>query len=98
MGAKVPPHGLKDRDSVLTSSEHDWSQQLIDGPQDIGFDKSYITTGGIQFPPYSFFRNGYLTTNTTKDTRYWYKSKYFMPGGISEIIKGGEGDKDWDTT
>jgi hypothetical protein len=39
---------------------------MEDEANDIGFDESFYTMGGIQSAPYSFFRNGYLRTNVTK--------------------------------
>jgi arylsulfatase A-like enzyme len=104
LGAKAPPNGVpRDKDikvfeKLLSSPEIDWSLPLIEGPADIGFDRSYITTSGIQAPPYSFFRDGYLTTNTT-DVRFWDRGAYSMPHGMSKIQKHpGEGDKDWDSS
>lgn len=54
LGAKVPPLGLVNPNKYLTDPRHNWKIPLIDGPQDIGFDYSMITTGGIQDAPYSF--------------------------------------------
>ena len=33
---------------ILTNDKHDWSQPIGFGPQDLGFDSSYMTVGGIQ--------------------------------------------------
>jgi len=98
LGAKVPPDGLQNKTHFLTSNLHNWTLPLIDGPQDIGFSKSYVTTGGIQEAPYSFFRNGLLTTNITSRVSYWEEGKYRMPSGDSIIRKSGEGDIGWDST
>ena len=101
LGAKAPPSGTQgnqDFERLLTSPEYDWSLPLMQGPQDIGFDRSYVTTGGIQDPPYSFFRDGYLTSNAT-DITYWNIGSYPMPHGKSAIGKNpGEGDRNWDST
>ena len=102
LGAKVPPNGLFDyswHSHVLSNPAHDWSQALIDGPQDIGFDSSYITTGGIQYPPYAFIRDGFLSSKRS-DTVFWNEnSEHDMPWGRSMIGKrGGEGCVDWDST
>jgi Arylsulfatase A and related enzymes len=99
LGAKVPPNGVYNYSFALSDSKHNWSQALIDGPQDIGFDESFMTCGGIQAPPYSFFRNGFLTTKK-RDVVYWDKfSQHDMPNGISMIGKhGGEGDLNWDSS
>ena len=89
---------------VLSDVKYDWSQPLQDGPQDIGFDHSYITPAGIQKPPYAFYRNGYLDTELS-DVVFWEEGEYNMPRGTSIILskKGnggaaGEGSKDWDST
>jgi hypothetical protein len=99
LGAKVPPNGSYNSTHLLTHPMHDWSQALIDGPPDIGFDSSFITTGGIQDSPYSFFKDGYLTTEQ-EDVVYWDTySEHDMPHGRSVIGKhGGEGSNDWDST
>jgi len=99
IGAKAPPNGLYNYTHPLTHPMHDWSQALIDGPPDIGFDSSFITTGGIQAPPYSFFRDGMLTTEQA-DVVYWdEESEHDMPWGRSIIgMHGGEGSNDWDST
>jgi hypothetical protein len=85
------------RDTVLGKEGHDWSQQLIDGPWDIGFKTSYITTGGIQSPPYDFLRNGTFETSID-DIIHWNEGNYSMPHGVSSIKTPGEGSEDWDST
>jgi len=99
LGAKAPPNGLYNNSHTLTHPMHDWSKALIDGPQDIGFESSFITIGGIQAPPYSFFRDGFLTTKSS-DVVYWENnSEHDMRWGRSIIGKeGGEGSNDWDST
>lgn len=39
---------INEQDSILTKTKHDWTKPIRHGPQDIGFDSSYITTSGIQ--------------------------------------------------
>jgi len=104
IGGKIPPKGFSDsngKSNILTAEGHDWSQPFIGGPSSIGFEHSYVSMGGIQEPPYSFFRNGLLTTNIT-DVRYWNRGLYSMPHGISQIgydsVGNGEGDKSWDSS
>jgi arylsulfatase A-like enzyme len=99
LGSQVPPSGIYNYSYALSHPKHNWSQAIIDGPQDIGFDESLITCGGIQAPPYSFFRNGFLTTEKN-NVIYWDAfSQHDMPNGISMIGKhGGEGDLNWDST
>jgi hypothetical protein len=98
LGGKVPPNGKKSQ-LILSSDQHDWTEPLIEGPQEIGFDKSRITFQGIQGGPYSFFRNGYLET-VKKDVKMWEPGEYPMPQGTSIIQKGwrGEGDISWDSS
>ena len=86
--------------NILTSEMHDWSKKIIDGPDDIGFATSFITTAGIQASPYAFFRDGYLDIDPS-DVVEWSGGDHPMPHGISKILKGkktGEGDKDWDSS
>jgi arylsulfatase A-like enzyme len=98
LGGGVPPDGKKSKD-LLSSEQHDWTEPLIEGPQDIGFDRSRITFAGIQDAPYSFFRDGYLET-AKKDVRFWEVGAYPMPHGTSMIRTGfpGEGDVSWDSS
>lgn len=72
---------------------------MIDGPQDIGFSKSYMTLGGLQSPPYSFFRDGFLSTDE-RNVTYWEEGSYEMGFGTSIIgdTHSGEGDIHWDST
>ena len=109
LGAKAPPNGIDMYMSngaankngskfILTNEDINWNMPLIDGPQDIGFTKSYMTTGGIQSPPYSFFRDGRLTS-APSDITYWEEGRHAMPSGESVIGKthSGQGDKTWDS-
>ena len=105
LGVKAPPNGIvggaetKATKRILKNKDIDWSLPLIQGPGDIGFHKSYMTTGGIQAPPYSFFRDDLLTTNITTDTKYWEKGSHEMPRGTSKIGKHpGLGDVNWDSS
>lgn len=85
----------------LTAPTHDWTQGLIDGPNDIGFDTSVMTVGGIQQDPYVFFKDGFLTIDPA-DAIYWKSGRYQLPNGVSKINRGakfeGEGAVDWDST
>jgi hypothetical protein len=74
----------------------DWKKPLEDGPQDIGFDSSLISIGGIQSPPYIFLRDG-IVENASK-IKYWNKGKYIKPLGQSIINIPGEGSRQWDST
>jgi len=102
LGAGVPRSSSSsvNKTHLLSDPRHDWSQPLIDGPQDIGFDTSLISVSGIQRDPYAFFRNGYLEIDPS-EAILWDGGSYPMPHGISMIQKGkyrGEGDKDWDSS
>lgn len=97
LGGRVPPSGVVDRDRILSSNSHDWTLPLGDGPNDIGFDASYISAEGIQNPPYAFFRNGLLDMDIGTE-RYWKYGNYNMTHGQSKIISDGEGSKNWDST
>ena len=94
----MPPSGVVDRDLVLSSSYHNWTLPLGDGPQAIGFDDSLVTAGGIQDPPYAFFRNGYLDMGVDSEIKYWEEGNYAMPLGVSAIRIKGEGSSEWDST
>jgi arylsulfatase A-like enzyme len=98
LGGKVPPNGIKSN-LILSSDYHDWTKPLIEGPQEIGFDRSHITTSGIQSGPYSFFRNGYLEP-AKEDVIMWESGEYPMPYGTSIISNGrrDEGDISWDSS
>ena len=67
MSGSVPrKNGRVNSGKIITNACHDWSKALIDGPQDIGFDSSYVTGGDIQNPPYAFFCDGILDRNSHK--------------------------------
>ena len=83
--------------NIITAGGHDWTQALIGGPQSIGFDNSFITSEGIQNHPYSFFRDGYLTTDVS-DAVLWKKTSYKTTFGRSRVFRQGEGDPAWDST
>ncbi len=99
IGGKIPL--AKNRSlnitNIITAGGHDWTQALIGGPQSIGFDNSFITSEGIQKHPYSFFWNGYLTTDVS-DAVWWKKKSYKTTFGTSIISRKGEGDAAWDST
>jgi arylsulfatase A len=97
----VPAHSFHaDRTNFLREPGHDWSRPLEAGPQDIGFDSSYVTNGGLQIPPYSFMRDGVYSPQLLRNLKFWEGGEYAMPGGTSKIVKGksGEGSSDWDST
>ena len=85
------------RDTVLSAVGHDWSKPMEEGPWEIGFETSYITTGGIQSPPYMFFRNNTLDIRSG-EIKYWNEGNYSMPRGLSVIKASGEGSEEWDST
>ncbi len=89
----------KNKKYIITEPGHDWSLPLQQGPGDTGFDKSYVTDGGIQSPPYVFFRDDYLTIDPS-EAKYWEGGSYQMQYGESRISKWrpGEGDPNWDSS
>jgi arylsulfatase A-like enzyme len=94
--------GTKSRQKEFNSthilSENVWMKKLKQGPGDLGFNTSFISLGGIQAPPYAFYHNDHLTTNST-NVVYWKEGRYPMPHGISKIyMNEGEGDADWDSS
>ncbi len=92
------PTQFPERTTLLSSEHHDWTRQMKRGPLDIGFNYSYITTAGIQSPPYIFFKNNKIERNDLSNFSYWEKGSYAMPRGESIIQFEGEGAKDWDST
>ena len=92
IGARVPPVGKQPNSNnrILSHPRHNWDLPVIGGPQDIGFDSSLMTIGGIQHSTYSFFRDGYFTTKPSEIT-FWEEGHHKSPNGISVIFKGGEG-------
>ena len=96
LGGRVPPNGnLAPDDKILTSPLHNWTLPLEQGARSLGFESSYITSKGIQGPPYTFFRDDYLSTTKVKN---WKKGRYRMPHGQSKINTSGQGSPDWDST
>ncbi len=85
-------------ETLLTNEKHNWSKRLMQGPWDIGFCESYITTGGIQQPPYAFLRNSKFQEKDLQNLTYWEKGNYHTPVGKSKISKAGEGSFEWDST
>jgi len=64
LGGKIPlKDGYKTEElhvnatCIINDKHHDWTKPLLQGPSYIGFNQSYITIGGIQDPPYVFFRD-----------------------------------------
>jgi arylsulfatase A-like enzyme len=43
----------------------DYTKPLTHGPNDLGFDYSYIIPASLDFPPYVYFRNGQATEPST---------------------------------
>lgn len=70
---------------------------MEEGPWELGFKTSYITTGGVQSPPYVFFRNNTVDMDFD-NLYYWKEGNYSAPGGTSSIKAGGEGTDEWDST
>jgi len=103
LGGETPSSGIGEVDrnvenQILTNPAHDWSQPVIGGPQELGFDTSFITAAGTANPPYSYFKDGFLQT-APEDIVRWESGDYDAPMGISKIPNApGEGDKDWDST
>lgn len=99
LGFAVPTEGKMNKTHILSDPGHDWSRQLVQGPQEVGFNHSVITTAGIQSHPYSFFRDGYLTTEPS-DVKFWESGFYNTANGGSVINyrSEGEGDKHWDSS
>jgi len=96
LGGRIQPNGLQgDHATMLSNKNHNFEIPIKQGAKSLRFDSSLISMSGIQGPPYSFFRNDYLNTNSIKD---WKLGSYNMPFGKSKIIKPGEGDKNWDST
>ncbi len=100
LGGSIPlkPGAVFNKNNVISDIGHDWNNQpLYDGPQDIGFGKSYMTTAGIQAGPYSWFRNGYLENRD--QVVKWYEGDHVTANGnTSKIIRTAEGVASWDST
>lgn len=97
LGLKFPKGGVFNRTHLLTGTGSNWSSPVLQGPNDIGFDYSYFTSGGIQEAPYSFFRDGFLETDPSSVV-FWEEGNYEMKHGLSAIRTDGEGDPEWDST
>jgi arylsulfatase A-like enzyme len=98
IGLKLPQGGGRfNRTNILSAAGLNWTLPVRQGPNDVGFDYSYFTSGGIQEAPYSFFRNGFLETDPS-NVVFWPKGSYEMKHGLSAIRLDGEGDPDWDST
>ena len=85
--------------NLLTNPKNDWSNGLVKGPKDVGFDTSLITVGGVQHAPFIFLRNVFLEIDPSNAV-WWRKGSYPMPHGTSIIHHRhkGEGSKDWDAS
>ncbi len=84
--------------TMLSNKNHDLSKPIGQGPRDIGFDESYITSNGVQSPPYAFLHNSKFIEKTFDNITYWAEGNYSMPEGISRIGQEGEGAGDWDAS
>jgi len=102
MGARIPPNGIQSSsvEYLFSTKGHDWSLPIIDGAGSIGFEKSYITMGGVGNPPYSFIRDDMMTTKP-EEAKYWSSGPHYnLAHGTSWIGKNqpGEGDPNWETS
>jgi len=96
LGGRIQPDGLQGKmNNTLSSPMHNFTLPIKQGAKSLGFDSSLISMGGIQSPPFSFFRNDYLEE---KSIKFWNSGEYNMTFGKSKIIKPGEGAQDWDST
>jgi len=97
MGGKIQPDGLfgSDFGKILSNQKHDFSQPVSQGAKSLGFNTSFITFGGIQDPPYAFFRDDLLVNDTFQ---YWDEGEYRMKEGLSKVLNPGEGSTSWDST
>ena len=92
-----PTTSWLDKKTMLLNPDHDWSKPIEQGPGDIGFKTSYITIGGLQSPPYVFFRDDMLDVSLDQ-VKYWDNGSYSMPNGFSIIRSPGQGFEEWDST
>ena len=92
-----PLRNKVDKKTALLNPDHDWFKPIEEGPGDIGFKTSYITSSGIQSPPYSFFRDDILDVSLDQ-VKYWENGTYSMPYGFSMIDMPGQGFEEWDST
>ena len=68
----APPNGSASRGedvqeyrtNLFSNPKVEWDQRFKEGPLDLGFDSSFITMTGIQDPPYAFFQDDVLLTET----------------------------------
>ncbi len=100
--AQAPPNGLQPEETdftrLLSDPNVDWNLPLNHGPASIGFETSYITTAGIQAPPYAFFRNDVLAANESS-VKFWKRGHYHTQYGMSKVKKvPGDGQIDWDSS
>jgi hypothetical protein len=96
-GFKPPDKFYVDKKTIIRFEGHDWTKPLEAGPTDIGFHSSYITTGGIQNPPYVFFRDSMLESDPT-DMFFYHAHNYSSAEGTTWIKTSGEGDRHWDSS
>lgn len=93
LGSRVYIRGGNSFAKLSTADDRvDLSRGLIDGPSAHGIDSSLVLVGGIQQPPYAYFRDGQLVGNPD-DWITWHKGNY----GDTEIGTAGIGLPEWNT-
>lgn len=63
--------------------EVDYSKPVKNGPNDCGFDYSYVTPGSLDIPPYVFLENGLVVEPPCRQTG----SKENVPRGVVSDVK-----------
>jgi arylsulfatase A len=78
--------------------ELDWTQPLLEGPVQWGFDYSYVLLQGHQGAPYMFFENGRVDGDVSEVRTFPYLADDVAKGdlGYNHMIRGGPGLPDWD--
>ncbi len=76
----------------LDDTEVDFSRSMVQGPQEQGFDYSFVAMRGIQDGPYAFFRNDALAGDVSQ-LLVWQPGDY----GDTRILSRGIGLPDWNT-
>jgi arylsulfatase A len=76
----------------------DWTQPLLDGPVQWGFDYSYVLLQGHQGAPYMFIENGRVDGDVSKIITFPYlKNEAEKKELLSKVmVRGGPGFPDWD--
>lgn len=78
--------------------DFDWTQPLLEGPVQWGFDYSYVLLQGHQGSPYMFFENGRVDGDVSKVVTFPYLKADVAKEDIEykHMIRGGPGLPDWD--